>query len=136
MSYMLNIETSTSVCSVVASQDGQTIFVREDSKSPSHAALLGVFVDEVSPFIDSHAIPLDTVAVGYGPGPYTGLQIRIFTAKEICYGCNISSIGIPTLEVSSASVLLYHDLPENVLFCPMTGTCHVEVYVAVYDRRL
>ncbi len=42
MSCILNIETSTSVCSVAASQDGQTIFVKEDLKGP-HAVSLGVF---------------------------------------------------------------------------------------------
>ena len=47
MSCILNIETSTSVCSVAASQDGQTIFVKEDLKGPSHAVSLGVFVDVV-----------------------------------------------------------------------------------------
>ena len=54
MSCILNIETSTSVCSVAASQDGQTIFVKEDLKGPSHAVSLGVFVDEALSFIDSH----------------------------------------------------------------------------------
>ena len=34
MSCILNIETSTSVCSVAASQDGQTIFVKEDLERP------------------------------------------------------------------------------------------------------
>ena len=43
MSCILNIETSTTVCSVAASQDGQTIFVKEDLKGPSHAVSLGVF---------------------------------------------------------------------------------------------
>ncbi len=46
MSCTLNIETSTSVCSVAVSQDGQTIFVKEDLQGPSHAVSLGVFVDE------------------------------------------------------------------------------------------
>ena len=67
MSCILNIETSTTVCSVAASQDGQTIFVKEDLKGPSHAVSLGVFVDEALSFIDSHAIPLDAVAVSCGP---------------------------------------------------------------------
>ena len=46
MSCILNIETSTTVCSVAASQDGQTIFVKEDLKGPSHAVSLGVFVED------------------------------------------------------------------------------------------
>ena len=80
MSCILNIETSTTVCSVAASQDGQTIFVKEDLKGPSHAVSLGVFVDEALSFIDSHAIPLDAVAVSCGPGSYTGLRIGVSMA--------------------------------------------------------
>ena len=89
MSCILNIETSTSVCSVAASQDGQTIFVKEDLKGPSHAVSLGVFVDEALSFIDSHAIPLDAVAVSCGPGSYTGLRIGVSMAKGVCYGRNV-----------------------------------------------
>ena len=44
MSCILHIETSTAVCSVAVSEDGQTIFVQEDMKGPSHAVSLGVFV--------------------------------------------------------------------------------------------
>ena len=93
MSCILNIETSTSVCSVAASQDGQTIFVKEDLKGPSHAVSLGVFVDEALSFIDSHAIPLDAVAVSCGPGSYTGLRIGVSMAKGVCYGRNVPSVS-------------------------------------------
>ena len=135
MSCILNIETSTSVCSVAASQDGQTIFVKEDLKGPSHAVSLGVFVDEALSFIDSHAIPLDAVAVSCGPGSYTGLRIGVSMAKGVCYGRNVPLIGIPTLEVLTVPVLLYHDLPEDALLCPMIDARRMEVYAAVYDRQ-
>ena len=136
MSCILNIETSTSVCSVAASQDGQTIFVKEDLKGPSHAVSLGVFVDEALSFIDNHAIPLDAVAVSCGPGSYTGLRIGVSMAKGICYGRNIPLIGIPTLEVLCVPVLLQHDLPEDALLCPMIDARRMEVYAAIYDRAL
>lgn len=42
MSCILNIETSTSVCSVAISEDGMVPFVEEDLKGPSHAVSLGV----------------------------------------------------------------------------------------------
>lgn len=136
MSCILNIETSTTVCSVAVSQDGQTIFNEEDLKGPSHAVSLGVFVDEALSFIDSHASPLDAVAVSCGPGSYTGLRIGVSMAKGICYGRNLPLIGIPTLEVLSVPVLLYHDLPEDALLCPMIDARRMEVYAAVYDRAL
>ena len=115
MSCILHIETSTEVCSVSVSQDGASIFTKEDFNGPSHATLLGVYVDEALSFVDNHAIPLDAVAVSCGPGSYTGLRIGVSMAKGICYGRNIPLIGIPTPEVMCVPVLLNHDLPEDAV---------------------
>ena len=136
MSCILNIETSTSVCSVAISEDGMVPFVEEDLKGPSHAVSLGVFVDEALSFIDSHAIPLDAVAVSCGPGSYTGLRIGVSMAKGICYGRNIPLIGIPTLEVLCVPVLLHENLPEDALLCPMIDARRMEVYAAIYNASL
>jgi tRNA threonylcarbamoyladenosine biosynthesis protein TsaB len=136
MSCILHIETSTTVCSVAVSEDGQHIFVREDFQGSSHATLLGGFVDEALSLIDSHAIPLDAVAVSCGPGSYTGLRIGVSMAKGICYAREAPLIGLPTLEVLAVPVLLYHELPDNALLCPMIDARRMEVYAAIYDRAL
>ncbi len=136
MSCILHIETSTEVCSVAVSQDGASIFSQEDFNGPSHATLLGVFVDEALSFVDNHAIPLDAVAVSCGPGSYTGLRIGVSMAKGICYGRSIPLIGIPTHAVMSVPVLLRHELPENALLCPMIDARRMEVYATVFDRAL
>src|SRR5574344_632600 len=137
MSCILNIETSTNICSVAVSQDGAVIFEKEDEKGTSQNVSLGGFVDEALSFIDSHAIPLDSVAVSCGPGSYTGLRIGVSMAKGICYGMNIPLIGIPTLEVLCIPILLEHEeLPEDALLCPMIDARRMEVYSAIYDRSL
>ncbi len=136
MSCILHIETSTSVCSVSVSEDGMSVFSKEDYNGPSHAVSLGVFVDEALALVDSHAMMLDAVAVSCGPGSYTGLRIGVSMAKGVCYGRNIPLIGLPTLEVLSVPVLLYHDLPDNALLCPMIDARRMEVYAAIYDRAL
>lgn len=136
MSCILHIETSTDVCSVAVSQDGASIFSKEDFNGPSHAVTLGVFVDEALSFADSHAIPVDAVAVSCGPGSYTGLRIGVSMAKGICYGRNIPLIGLPTPEVMCVPILLFHDLPDDALLCPMIDARRMEVYAALYDRAL
>ncbi len=136
MSCILHIETSTEVCSVAVSQDGASIFSKEDFKGPSHGTELGVFVDEALSFADSHAIPVDAVAVSCGPGSYTGLRIGVSMAKGICYALGIPLIALPTLEVMCVPVLLFRDLPEDALLCPMIDARRMEVYAAVYDRAL
>jgi len=137
MSCILHIETSTSACSVAVSDEGQNVFKKEDLNGPSHAVSLGVFVDEALSFADSHAMPLDAVAVSCGPGSYTGLRIGVSMAKGVCYGRNLPLIGLPTLKIECVPVLLYHDeLPDDALLCPMIDARRMEVYAAVYDRAL
>ena len=79
---------------------------------------------------------LDAVAVSCGPGSYTGLRIGVSMAKGVCYGRNIPLIWLPTLEVLCVPVLLYHELPEDALLCPMIDARRMEVYAAIYDRAL
>lgn len=136
MSCILHIETSTEACSVALSEDGMSVFSKEDLAGPSHAVQLGVFVDEALSFADSHAMPLDAVAVSCGPGSYTGLRIGVSMAKGVCYGRNLKLIGIPTLKVLSVPVLLREDLPEDAYLCPMIDARRMEVYAAIYDRAL
>ena len=52
MACILNIETSTDVCSVAVSQDGAIIWSDEDRTGPNHAVKLGTFVDEALSFMD------------------------------------------------------------------------------------
>ncbi|MES4920950.1 tRNA (adenosine(37)-N6)-threonylcarbamoyltransferase complex dimerization subunit type 1 TsaB [Hoylesella timonensis] len=137
MSCILNIETSTDVCSVAVSQDGTCIFEKEDSSGPNHAVKLGVFVDEALSFIDSHLIPLDAVAVSCGPGSYTGLRIGVSMAKGICYGRSVKLLSVPTLHLLCVPVLLREQIQEeNALLCPMLDARRMEVYAQLFDRAL
>lgn len=137
MSCILNIETSTNVCSVAVSQDGSCIFNKEDHEGPNHAVILGVFVQEALSFIDSHAIPLDAVAVSCGPGSYTGLRIGLSMTKGICYGRDVKLIAIPTLELMCVPLLLGEKInEENALLCPMIDARRMEVYSQFFDRAL
>lgn len=136
MSCILHVETSTKVCSVAVTEDGAVLFEKADFKGPSHAVQLGTFVDEALSYVDNHGIPFDAVAVSCGPGSYTGLRIGVSMAKGICYGRELKLIAIPTLEVLCVPVLLYHELPEDALLCPMIDARRMEVYAAIYDRAL
>ena len=136
MACILNIETSTDVCSVAVSENGTCIFKEEDHSGPNHAVKLGVFVDEALSFTDNHAIPFDAVAVSSGPGSYTGLRIGTSMAKGVCYARDLKLLAVPTLEVLCVPVLLRHELPDDALLCPMIDARRMEVYAAVFDRAL
>ena len=136
MACILNIETSTDVCSVAVSQNGACIFHKEDHSGPNHAVSLGVYVDEALSFTDNHAIPFDAVAVSCGPGSYTGLRIGVSMAKGICYARDLKLLAVPTLELLCVPVLLRELVDENALLCPMIDARRMEVYAGIYDRAL
>lgn len=137
MSCILNIETSTNVCSVSLSQDGVCLHEEVDLQGPSHAQVLAGFVKETVSFADSHAIPIDAVAVSKGPGSYTGLRIGVSEAKGIAYGRDAKLLSVPTLKLLTVPVLLGHDeIPDDAWLCPMVDARRMEVYCALYDRAL
>ena len=137
MSCILNIETSTDVCSVAISDSGQVIFHKQDHSGPNHAVKLGVYVDEALSFLDAHGLPLEAVAVSCGPGSYTGLRIGVSMAKGICYGRGVKLIAVPTLELMAVPVLLgEHPEEEDALIVPMLDARRMEVYAEVFDRAL
>lgn len=137
MSCILYIETSTAVCSVAVSHDGELIYHNEDYDGPNQARILAPMVRDALSFSLDHAIPLDYVALSEGPGSYTGLRIGCSMAKGVCYGSGAKLIAVSTLKVLTVPLLLYReDIEEDALFCPMIDARRMDVYTAVYDRSL
>lgn len=136
MACILHIETSTERCSVALSSDGACLHHEADAQGPSHARVLAPFVEAALSFADSHAIPLDAVAVSIGPGSYTGLRIGLSTAKGVCYGRHVPLLTVPTLKLLCVRPLLRELIPEGALLCPMIDARRMEVYAALYDRAL
>lgn len=137
MSCILNIETSTNVCSVALSQDGVCLYEDVNMEGPSHAQVLAGYVKNAVSFADSHAIPIDAIAISKGPGSYTGLRIGVSEAKGVAYGRDAKLLSVPTLKLLTVPILLRHEeLPEDALLCPMIDARRMEVYCALYDRAL
>lgn len=136
MACILHIETSGTACSVALSDRGSVIFHEEDTDQHNHARVLAPFCDEAMSFADSHALPLDAVAVSRGPGSYTGLRIGVSTAKGICYARGLKLIAVDTLSLICVPSLLGEKIPENALICPMIDARRMEVYSTILDRSL
>ncbi len=136
MATILNIETSTNACSTAISENGEVSVHFEDFEPRTNANKLGTFVNESIEALSKQNKKLDAVAVSCGPGSYTGLRVGVSMAKGICFGKGIPLIAIPTLEVLCVIPLLYHELEDNALLCPMIDARRMEVYTSLYDRSL
>lgn len=133
---LLNIETSTNVCSVALSDGADLVFAKINSEGQNHAALLSVFIKDALDFLKAEGKTLDAVAVSSGPGSYTGLRIGVSTAKGLCYGMDIPLISVETLKVLVISALQQYSIDNNAIFCPMIDARRMEVYTALYNYNL
>ncbi|WP_102406129.1 tRNA (adenosine(37)-N6)-threonylcarbamoyltransferase complex dimerization subunit type 1 TsaB [Parabacteroides bouchesdurhonensis] len=136
MSCILNIETSTSVCSVALSMDGQVLFEKTSYEGPSHAVLLGVYVEEAIAVAKKKGVKLSAVAVSSGPGSYTGLRIGVSVAKGLCFGYDIPLISIHTLDILTIAALKLQKEANDRLYCAMLDARRMEVYAAIYNSGL
>jgi len=129
LTLILNIETSTTNCSVSLSKEGETIFLKEDySDGYSHAERLHIYIDEVLKESNVEPSQLDAIAVSKGPGSYTGLRIGVSAAKGLCYALNKPLISVSTLESLS-----YQVKTNEGIIVSMLDARRMEVYSAIFD---
>lgn len=136
MANILNIETSTQVCSVALASEGQVLEHHENYDGLTHATLLSTFVYDALRYARSREITLDAVAVSIGPGSYTGLRIGLSEAKGLAFGLDIPLITVNTLQLLTVSTMFNHLIEDDVLYAPMIDARRMEVYTAVYDPAL
>lgn len=143
MALILSLETGTEICSVGLARDGQLLALRENNDGRNHARLLGVYIQELLEEMDVKPDELDAVAVGMGPGSYTGLRVGVSMAKGLCYGLSIPLIAVNSLQALAqvaledfdAGILDLESLDGAVL-CPMIDARRMEVYTQRFDREL
>ncbi len=137
MANILNIETSTEVCSVALTSEGQVLDHRENYEGQTHATLLSQYVQEMLQYARTRDITLDAIAVSIGPGSYTGLRIGLSEAKGLAFGLNVPLIGVNTLQLLVVSTMFNHFIDEEkVLYVPMIDARRMEVYTAAYNAAL
>ena len=130
MSYILNIESSTTNCSISLSLNGKVISLKEkNDEKYSHSTKLHSFIEEVLKESNLKITQLSAIAVSKGPGSYTGLRIGIAAAKGLCYALEIPLISISTLLVLAKQIKVV----SKGFIIPVIDARRDEVYSAVYN---
>jgi tRNA threonylcarbamoyladenosine biosynthesis protein TsaB len=140
MSLILCIETGTDICSVGIARDGELVSLRESAEGRDHAKHVGVFVNELLNETGIAPEELDAVAVGMGPGSYTGLRIGVSFAKGLCYGLQIPLVAIGSLDALAQVAIEDNEAGildvkawDEALLCPMVDARRMEVYTRLYS---
>jgi tRNA threonylcarbamoyladenosine biosynthesis protein TsaB len=99
---ILGLDTATPATAVaVWSPDGPAVERRDDpppGKRPGHASRLLALVDEV---VGDWAA-IERIAVGMGPGGFTGLRIGIATARALAQARDLPLVGVSSLAALAA----------------------------------
>jgi len=129
MALILNIETSTTNCSVSLSKDEEILVLKEDNEQGySHAEKLHIYIKDVIDTSGVSKYSIDAIAISKGPGSYTGLRIGVSTAKGLCF-----SLDKPLISVSTLEALAHQINIEKGLIVPMLDARRMEVYSAVFN---
>lgn len=130
---IINIETSTNICSAALTVDAESVLSFVDSETRNHAKQLPLFVDKILDELRRRNLCLDAVALSKGPGSYTGLRIGTALAKGICYGMNVPLLAVDTLRLMAKKALSF---TQAEVLCPMIDARRMEVYCCLFSRDL
>ena len=140
MSLILCIETGTDICSAGIARDGELLSLRESAEGRDPARKIALFVDELLRETGIAPEDLDAVAVGKGPGSYTGLRIGVSFAKGLCYALQIPLVAVGSLDALTEVAredyeagIIAVDNWESARLCPMVDARRMEVYAQVFD---
>ena len=123
MSTILSIDTSTSQTSVALVKDGKVLLNKTHNDPLAHG--------EVLPKLVAQALEIsrgiDLVAVGMGPGPFTGLRVGLAFAQSFAQAAGVSCVGVCSLDAMAANI-------NEVKFIVSTDARRKERYWASYEN--
>lgn len=128
---LLCIEGSTDDWSVAIVDDGRVVDSENHSESNTMASLLAVSIKNTLNQAQMGFQDLDGIAIGAGPGSYTGLRIVASTAKGLSLGADLPLLAVPSLKALAMETFKNRDLD----FClAMIDARRNDVFCALYDK--
>lgn len=125
---LLAIETATEACSAALYVDGE-IVERYELAPRRHAELILPMAEDLLSEAELALTDLDALAVGRGPGAFTGVRIAVSVAQGMAFGADL-----PVLPISSLAALaqgMFRETGYTHALAAMDARMH-EVYCALY----
>jgi len=131
MTKCIAIDTSTRrFCLGV--KNSSDYFDRSVDESTDHAKEIFKRIDDVLNLANTSIEELDFLAVGIGPGRFSGLRVSISAIKSISYVLNIPIIAISSLEIIAREMMEKND-KENVILIEDAGRGNL--YIGSYALK-
>jgi len=130
MSRILAIDTATEACSA-AVLTGEQLIARYEEPGRGHSERILLMVDEVLKEAETTLQQVDGIAVGRGPGAFTGVRIAISIAQGLAFGA-----GKRVATVSDLAALAQRVMDERGAFRVVAAidARMGELYWGVYEK--
>src|ERR1017187_1060903 len=128
---VLGLDTSTSIASLALIAHG-TVAASVARPVTSHGAALPGAVDELLSAAGLAIGGLGAIAVGTGPGSFTGLRIGLSYAKGIAMASRCALVGVPGFDAMALAALERNNTDPGRLVCVVVDARKGEVYAALY----
>jgi len=99
----------------------------------SHGAALPQAVAQLLDHAELRASDLSGIAVGIGPGSFTGLRIGLSYAKGLAFASGAKIIGVASLDALAAGALDAPTARPGLQVCALLDARKGEVYAALYE---
>jgi tRNA threonylcarbamoyl adenosine modification protein YeaZ len=126
---LLGLDTATPAVTVALHDGDHPLAQLVTVDAHRHAELLAPAIAKVIADAGTERGDLTHIAVGVGPGPYTGLRVGVVTAKVLGAALDIPVYGVCSLDVIAA------DAECDDRFLVATDARRRELYWAEYDQR-
>lgn len=133
MANILNIETSSKICSVAISSGENVIGSALAEESFTHARELTTLIQNLLEKHNMQLSDLDAVAVNSGPGSYTALRVGYSVAKGLCFGLDLKMLAHSSFEIlfNCSSISGSKDIYDCII--PMIDARRDEVYMTAFE---
>ncbi len=101
---VLGIETSTSQTSIAIGSEQGTIASTLLSTGHSHHEVVAPAIDHITRWSGTPLSHLGGVAVGIGPGLFTGIRVGVQTGKAVAQVLSLPIVGLTSLDVLAFAV--------------------------------
>lgn len=124
---ILALETATSSCTVAVVDGGRLLVELTLQVARSHSNRLMPLVAQAIAESGLTRHDIDAIAVGVGPGSFTGLRIGLATAQGLAW-----ALGKPCVGVSTLRAMAYGTGAQVGLVVPMLDAKRGDVYAGIY----
>src|SRR5579863_352778 len=128
---VLGLDTSTSIASLALIAGGK-VAASFERPVTSHGAALPSAVDELLRAAGLSIPDVGAIAIGTGPGSFTGLRIGISYAKGIAMASGCAMVGVPSFDAIALAALERNNIETGRVICVVTDARKGEVYAALY----